>query len=682
MRAVVGVDIGGTFTDLAAIDPSTGIVVAAKAPTTPREPERGLLAALAAAGLEPGDVAVLVHGTTVATNALLERRGAAVGLITTEGFRDLLELRRRDRPAPRGAAPSARFEPLVPRPLRLEVPERTEASGEVLRHVEERAVAQAARRLLDGGAEALVVGFLNAHANPVNERAALAQAAPHWPNPFRLASVDVLPEPGEFERLSSAAAAAYLWPLVARYVESLIGGLAREGFAGRLFLVQSAGGAVDPRHAAAHPLTTIMSGPAAGALAAARLARAAGLGDVVAADMGGTSFDVAVIRGAEPATVGGTRLGFGLPVRVPMLDIESIGAGGGSVAHVTDAGVLEVGPESAGALPGPACYGRGGDRPTVTDADLLLGRMSDAVAGGLVLDRDRAARAVGRDVAGPLALDLEAAAAAIVEVVDAKMADALRAALLTRGLDPAAFTMVAYGGAGPLHAAAIARGARVPRVLVPYHSEVLSAQGCLLAEVGRRLFHPVHRRLDRVPAAALADWQGRLVAAMRAALAADGVDPDSARLAFEAEMAYDGQVHPLTVPLCAGALPLDPPRLAGLFEAAYRAARGPLLQDAPLRLFGVRLRASTPRPGPAVRLAPPRLPARLGEPSGRRPVRFGAATAPVETPVLERDRLPAGTTLEGPLLVEQPGSATLVPPGARLTVDAAGHLRIELRGGA
>ena len=682
MRVVVGVDVGGTFTDLTALDPTTGQVTAAKVPTTPRDPEQGLLAALAAAGLSPRDVAVLVHGTTVATNALLERRGATVGLVTTAGFRDLLELRRRDRPVPRGAASATLFEPLVPRPLRLEVPERTEASGEVLRHVDERSVAAAVRRLADAGAEALVVGFLNAHANPANERAALAYAAPHWPTPFRLAAVDVLPEPGEFERISSAVAAAYLWPLVSRYVDRVVAGLAREGFTGRLFLVQSAGGAVDPGHAARHPLTTIMSGPAAGALAAARLARAAGLDDVVAADMGGTSFDVTVIRGAEPALVGGTRLGFGLPVRVPMLDVESIGAGGGSIARVTDAGILEVGPESAGAVPGPACYGRGGDRPTVTDADLLLGRIGDEVAGGLSLDRERAARAVARDVAGPLGLDVETAAAAIVEVVDAKMADALRAALLVRGLDPAAFTLVAYGGAGPLHAAAVARGAGVRRVLVPYHSEVLSAQGCLLAEVGRRLFHPVHRRLDRIPAGALADWQARLVAAMRAALAADGVDPDSARLVFEAEMAYDGQVHPVVVPLPEGALPADASGLAGLFEPAYRAARGGLLPGAPLRLFGVRLRATAPRPGPAAAPAPPRLPSRLGDPIGRRKVRFGTAGAPVDTPVLDRGRLPAGATLDGPLLIEQPGSATLVPPGARLTVDAAGHLRIDLEAGA
>jgi N-methylhydantoinase A len=675
MRLVVGVDIGGTFTDLAAVDPSTGDIVTAKAPSTTGAPEGGLLGALAAAGVEPADVAVLVHGTTVATNALLERRGAVVGLVTTAGFRDLLELRRRDRPGPRGAASALAFEPLVPRRLRLEVAERTAASGEVVRAPDEASLTGVASRLVAAGAEALVVGFLNAYANPSNERTARRLLEARFPGIPIVASVEVLPEPGEFERLSSAAAAAYLLPLVTRYVDGLVGGLSRRGFGGRLFLVQSAGTVVDPGHAAAHPLATIMSGPAAGALAAAEVAGAAGLADVVAVDMGGTSFDVAVVRGGHVPTIAGARIGFGLPIRVPMLDVESIGAGGGSVARVDDAGALQVGPESAGALPGPACYGRGGDRATVTDADLILGRTGVAVAGGLVLDRDRAARAVLRDVAGPLGLDLEAAAAAVVRVVDAKMADAVRAALLGRGLDPGAFTLVAYGGAGPLHAAAVARGAGVPRVLVPYHSEVFSAVGCLLAEVGRRFYHPVHRRLDRLDPGALPVWLAALARAARRALAEAGAE--GARVALEAEMAYEGQAHPIAVPLPDDGAP-DGSRLAALFAERYRAVRGPLLEGHPLRLFGLRAAASAPRPGPAARIARPRLPTHLGRPRERRLVRF--ADEPVETPVFDRAALPVGADLRGALLVEQPGSATLVPPGGRLTVDPMGNLVMTLEG--
>src|SRR5262245_6914083 len=371
---LVGVDVGGTFTDLVLMDEASGAVRIAKVPTTPANQAEGVLQALGQAGATGGELTAMVHGTTTATNALLERKGARTGLITTRGFRDVLGLGRRTRPQPYGL--KGTFEPLIPRELRLEVAERVDAEGEVVVQLDEDAVRRAARLLHARGCEALVIHYIHAYANDRHERAARAAAAGEWPNAYVTVGSELLPEYREYERGTTAAMNGYVQPVIDRYLRRLAGELARQGYRRDLLVMQGNGGTMSVDVAARHAVNTLMSGPAAGVKAAAHTALLAGYRDVISCDMGGTSFDVGVIRSGRPGVTSDKEMGYGLPVRVPMIDIHTIGAGGGSIAKINAAGILQVGPESAGAIPGPIAYGRGGDEPTITDANLLLGRLN------------------------------------------------------------------------------------------------------------------------------------------------------------------------------------------------------------------------------------------------------------------------------------------------------------------
>ncbi|MEL6235066.1 MAG: hydantoinase/oxoprolinase family protein, partial [Pseudomonadota bacterium] len=457
---IAGIDVGGTFTDLLLLDQAQGRVQLAKVPTTDNQAD-GVLAALSRIDADLAVLDMIVHGTTTTTNAVLERRLARTGLITTMGFRDVLELGRRTRPQPYGMTGS--FRPVIPRDLRLEVPERVDAAGRVVTPLDEDALRRAIAALREAGCEALVIHFLHAYANPDHERRAGAIAAALWPNDHITLGHALLSESREFERGVTAAVNASVQPLLERYLGRLTDALASRGYPGTLLVMNGNGGMVSADRVAREAAKTVMSGPATGVMAAAYIGRRAGIGDLLTYDMGGTSTDVALIRDARPAVSAEIEVEYAMPIHLPMVDVRTVGAGGGSIAHVDAAGLLRVGPESAGATPGPICYGRGGTQPTISDANFLLGRLNAVGSQDVAPVRDAIAEKIG----APLGLTADAAAAAILRVANTKMAGAVRMVSLSLGADPRDFALFAFGGAGPLHAVDLARELGVPQVLVP-----------------------------------------------------------------------------------------------------------------------------------------------------------------------------------------------------------------------
>ena len=724
---VVGIDVGGTFTDVCALDERTGELRVAKVPSTRGREADGFLAGLAEVAPTPGGVSTIVHGTTVGTNALLERRTATTGLITTEGFADVLEMRRRDRPRTWGL--SGDFEPVIPRDRRLEVAERVLADGRVLVEVDPGEVTERALALLAGGAEACCVAFVNAYANPANEARAVAAVRAVWPNEHVTAASEILPEIREFERTSTVALNAGLQPVVGGYLASLETALAERGFGGSFFLVQSNGGALTARAARALPVRTALSGPAAGVIACADLAAAAGYENVITCDMGGTSFDVAVVAGGRSVTAAQTSIDFGLVIRTPMIEISTIGAGGGSVARLDAGGLLRVGPESAGSVPGPACYGAGGDRPTVTDAHLVLGRINgDAPIGGLdPLDTAAARDAIGREIAGPLGLGVEEAAEAIIEVATSSMAGAIRLVSIERGLDPGRFVSMTFGGAGALHACKLIRATGLGGAVIPRHPGVVSAFGCLIADFRHDIVRTVNLDVAAVDPEDLAGRLGEAEQRLRSFLAGSGLTLVDPAVRHEFDMAYEGQTHAIVVDAPA-VHDLSPASIQDAFDRAYVAAYGRTLENVTTRLLSFRtvVIGRRPRIDPHVFAPPDARPAAppdarpAASPDARPDARSGASpdawsgaspaarpgappaaspdaspdappedsAAPAQrshrpvfsdgawtdTPVLARLDLPVGAVVEGPAILEQPDATTFVEPGFSARVDEFGNL--------
>jgi N-methylhydantoinase A len=674
---LVGVDVGGTFTDLVLVDEATGAVRVAKVSTTPRNQAGGVLAALAEAAAAPADLKVIVHGTTTATNALLERKGARTGLITTRGFRDVLELGRRTRPTAYGLKGS--FEPLIPRELRLEVEERIDAEGEVVRPLAEDEVRDAVRLLQARGVEALVVHFIHSYLDDRHERRAREIAAAAWPNRYITVGSELLPEYREYERGTTAAINGFVQPVIDRYLRTLAADLARQGYRRDLLVMQGNGGTMSVDVAARHAVSTLMSGPAAGVKAAAYTALAAGHRNVISCDMGGTSFDVGLIRDGRPALTADKEMGYGLPVRVPMIDIHTIGAGGGSIARVNSAGILQVGPESAGADPGSICYGRGGEEPTITDANLLLGRLNPAgllgVEGDARLDRVR--EVFDKTIGAHLGLGPEAVASAIVRVANDKMAGAIRLVSLQRGHDPRDFVLFAFGGAGPLHAVALARELAIPTVLVPVRPGITSALGCLVADVRHDFVKTLNQELLRMDVGEARAVLARQIEEGRAMLAAEGVEIETVTVQHEADMQFVGQTHVLTVPIARTAFERDDLLLG--FERAYWERFEVELKQ--MRALVVSLRTAVIGRRRPVSLSPDGGLAPQPEaetPVARRRVWFEDGWA--DTPVYRREQLPAGRELTGPAVVEQLDTTTVIEPGDHVRVDALGNLVIAVRG--
>ncbi len=673
---VVGVDVGGTFTDLVLLDEATGAVRTAKVPTTPRNQAEGVLASLAGASVTPGDIHVLVHGTTTATNALIERKGARVGLITTRGFRDVLELGRRTRPTPYGLKGS--FEPLIPRELRLEVTERVDAEGEVVVAIDEEAVRQAARALRERGVEALVIHFIHSYANDRHERRARELAASEWRNPYITAGAELLPEYREYERGTTASINGFVQPVIDRYLRKLADELRRQGCRREPLVMQGNGGTMSIDVAARHAVNTLMSGPAAGVKAAAYTALAAGFPNVISCDMGGTSFDVGLIRDGRPVVSADKELGYGLPVRVPMIDIHTIGAGGGSIATVNSAGILQVGPESAGADPGPIGYARGGDAPTITDANLLLGRLNPDTLLGVEkrVDLERIRDLMDTKLGAQLGLDPVEVSRAIIRVANDKMAGAIRLVSLNRGHDPRDFVLLAFGGAGPLHATALARELAIPTVLVPARPGLTSALGCLVADVRHDFVNTVNRDLRYLDLGEARRMLAAQVAEGQRLLATEGVEVETVTALHEADMQFAGQTHVLTVAVPSA--DFERGDLLRAFERAYWERFE--VELAEMRCLLVNLRTTIVGRRRAVSLeglaGAPATGALRDARTAERPVWFDGAWLP--TPIYRRERLPRGAELVGPAVVEQLDTTVVVEPGDRATVDPLANLVITV----
>ncbi|SLN65318.1 hydantoinase/oxoprolinase family protein [Oceanibacterium hippocampi] len=670
---VVGVDVGGTFTDLILIDEQTNSVWLEKVPSTPQNQAFGVISAIEKTKQDLGGIREIVHGTTVTTNALLERKIARCGLITTRGFRDTLELGRRTRPAPYGLI--AQFTPLIPRNLRVEVDERMDAEGNVVVPLDEGQVAEAVERLRELGVEAIVVHFLHSYINPAHERRAAEIARGIWPTNYVTAGSDIISEFREFERGVTATVHAAVQPVLDRYLSRLQSELANKGYARDLLVMQGNGGLVSSRIAADDAVQTVMSGPASGVSAAAYYATAAGFGHLVTCDMGGTSCDIGVVKGGVPEITTEKQLEFGLPIHVPMVDVHTIGAGGGSIAYIDDGGMLQVGPESAGASPGPICYGRGGERVTLTDANLLLGRLDkdNLLSVDNPVSIDAVESAMTTQIGETLGLGPAESAAAVIRIGNNKMAGAIRMVTLSRGLDPRDYTLFAFGGAGPLHAVAIARELGIPRVLVPLRPGLINAFGCIVADVRHDYVNVINRRLEDTDIAEVHRVLRDQVKTARETVESENVEIDDLSFTHHAHMKFDGQTHVLRIKL--DDVDVELAELRALFDEAYWnrfAVRlpemRPVLVDLHTTVFG--RRHSLPLETLLAREAADDIGDAV---VGERSVWFeeGGWQA---TPIYRRERIPPETRFSGPAIVEQLDTTVIVEPGVDVEVDSFGNL--------
>ena len=670
MAWIAGVDVGGTFTDLIALESSSGEVRLAKVPTTPQNQAFGVLAALDEAKLPLESLGMLIHGTTTTTNALLERKLAKTGLITTKGFRDVLELGRRTRPNPYGL--KGWFEPLIPRELRLEVTGRMDAEGEEVAPLDEQAVREAARQLAQAGCESLVIHFLHSYINPAHEARAAEIAREVWPNRYLTAGHTILSEYREYERGVTAAVNASVQPILDRYLARLAQELKARGFARDLLVMQGNGGTVSSGIAAEAAVNTVMSGPASGVIAAAFSAGAAGFPHAITYDMGGTSTDVGLVLDGVPQVSSELEIEYAMPVHVPMVDVHTIGAGGGSIAFLGEDGMLKVGPRSAGANPGPICYGRGGTEPTITDANLVLGRLNPERLLGVQGAADVAAirDLLGAKLGTPLGLDGAEVAAAIVRIANDRMAGAIRMVSLARGHDPRDFVLFPFGGAGPLHAAALARELGIPKLLIPARPGITNALGCVVADLRRDYVNTVNRpvqALDPVQVHQIIESQ---IAKGRALLEREGVAIKGVRLLHSADMQFQGQSHMLTVALPGPDVSRE--QLQKLFDKAYWDRFEVELPEIRAVLVNLHTAVIGIRPRLDLSLLHDR-----GAPSAPR---NRSAWFPeggfLSTPVYQRNALPE--TVEGPAIIEQLDCTTVLEPGNRARVDALGNLLVEV----
>ncbi|MEO9525894.1 hydantoinase/oxoprolinase family protein [Roseibium sp.] len=677
---MIGVDVGGTFTDVFVLNETDGSASVAKVPTTRPDQSGGFLDGIGREVSDLSKISVVVHGTTAGTNALLERKGAKTGVICTQGLRDVLEMRRRDRPRTWGLRGD--FEPVVDRRNRLEVPERTLADGSIRTPVDLDAVRAAASQLRDQGCEAVAILFANAFANPENEAAAVSAVRAIWPNSHVSASSEILPEIREFERFSTTALNAYLQPEVSGYLDRLERALKSGGFDGEFMIVQSNGGVMAVDTACRLPVRTALSGPAAGVIAAGYIAETAGFDNIITGDMGGTSFDVSLIAGGQSMLSPQTSIDFGMVVRNPMIEITTIGAGGGSIAWVDKGGLLNIGPESAGSDPGPVAYGLGNDRPTVTDANVVLGRIDpeNPIGGKLArLDVEAAAKAIDMHVGAPLKLDTLQAAEAILRVANSRMAGAIRLVSIERGFDPKRFAFMPFGGGGALHAGAMLAEVGIARAIVPRYPGVTSAMGCVIADMRQDFVQTINSLVSSLDEKSLGSFMQSHADQGMALLDAARTIFEARQVSFELDMAYIGQTHTVSVPLTVtveGGRVIPPTRteIEAAFDAAYLATFGRLLDKGVRRILNLRSAVTGKRPKFDLHTLAPTTTGPVSAKSNR-PVHFGGSWH--ETAIYDRLDLPVGTVIKGPAILEQPDTTVLVEPGLLARVDTFGNTIIE-----
>jgi N-methylhydantoinase A len=690
-RYWLGIDIGGTFTDVVLVGEESGRIATLKVLTTPRDVAEGFLeavdCALAAVEVQPTAVRHIVHGTTVATNAIIEKRTASTALVVTRGFRDLLEIARQTRPDLYDLF-CDKPAPLVPRDLCFEVTERLDADGTPLIPLEESEIEQIAAAVRSREVESIAICFLHSYRHPEHERRAAALLADWCPGVSVSASCDILPEFREYSRASTTVVNAAIRPIVGGYLDRIVAGLTRRGVGSSLFVMQSNGGVCSAKVARERPAYIVESGPAAGVTAAVHIGRQAGFSNIISFDMGGTTAKASLIQdgrpsfstefevGASAATGRGRTRGHGYPVHTPVLDLVEVGAGGGSIAWVDREGIMHVGPQSAGADPGPACYGRGGREATVTDANVVLGRLApDHFLGGrMMLDADAAWRAV-EACARATNLDVIAAANGIVEIANASMVGAVRLVSIQRGYDPREFTLLAFGGAGPLHANALAEALAIPATLVPPEPGVASALGLLLADLAHDFMLTYVAPLERVDPNELTriyeDFEREGTEVIAAAALASRV-----RFARAMDLRYVGQSYELRVPVTDGTLDLEHlRRIAGQFHAEHERSYGFSARTEPVELVNIRLTAvgEVTKPGGKRTQAAPKPAVAL---YGTRSV-FFSETGFVEARVYDRSHLGAGHQIVGPAIVEQSDSTTLIHPGFGGWFDLSENLLVR-----
>ncbi|MDU8925939.1 hydantoinase/oxoprolinase family protein [Alisedimentitalea sp. MJ-SS2] len=677
---MIGVDVGGTFTDVFVLNEAEGTASVAKVPTTRPDQSGGFLDGIGREVQDLSEIAVVVHGTTAGTNALLERKGAKIGVICTEGLRDVLEMRRRDRPRTWGLRGD--FEPVVDRRNRLEVPERTLADGTVRTPVDLDAVRAAAKQLQAQGCKAAAILFANSYASTANEDAAVAALREVWYNEHVSASSEILPEIREFERFSTTALNAYLQPEVSGYLGRLENALKAGGFYGEFMIVQSNGGVMAVDTACRLPVRTALSGPAAGVIAAGYIAQSAGFENIITGDMGGTSFDVSLIAEGQSMLSPQTSIDFGMVVRNPMIEITTIGAGGGSIAWVDKGGLLNIGPESAGSNPGPVAYGLGNTRPTVTDANVVLGRIDpDNPIGGKLerLDVEAAGRAIDEHVGAPLGLSTIEAAEAILKVANSRMAGAIRLVSIERGFDPKRFAFMPFGGGGALHSGAMLAEVGIARAIVPRYPGVTSAMGCVIADMRQDFVQTINSLVDTLDEYALAEFMQDHADQGMALLDAARTTFEARELSFELDMAYIGQTHTVSVPLTVraeGGKVTAPTRaeIETAFDAAYSATFGRLLQNGVRRILNLRSAVTGKRPKFDLGTLAPSGDGST-QPIAHRQVHF--ADSWHDTAIYDRLSLPVGTVIKGPAILTQPDTTVLIEPDLQGRVDSFGNTIIE-----
>ena len=682
-RLRVAVDIGGTFTDMAAFDEVTGQLLFGKALSTHGQLVNGIQATLDSADIDLRDGHLFLHGSTIAINTLLERNGAKTALLITEGFRDIYEIGRVNRPDAYNLFFN-KHEPLVKRSLRYEVAERLRADGSTHKALDEAAVRELARELGGKNIEAVAVLLLHSYRNPAHEQRVKQILQEELPGAFVCASHELSQEYREFERVSTAVANAYVGPRVSAYLGQLEEHLSNKGFEGDFYVVQSTGGLFPSEHARRDCVRMLESGPAAGVIGAQAICAQLGMGDAIACDMGGTTAKAGVISEGRPLTTGSALIGGyerALPIQIPMMDIHEVGTGGGSIARVETGNALRVGPQSAGSIPGPVAYGRGGTEPTVTDANLVLGRLdADHFLGGeLKLDLAGTQRQMEERVAKPLGLDATAAADGILRIAVTQMSHAVKAVTTERGLDAGSFTMVVYGGAGPLHASAIAREIGIRKVLIPYAPGYFSAYGMLFSDLRYDYVRSVFRKLNDVSFDEIEALYKGMEDEGRAALAASGITPDGIVIERAADMRYVGQEHAVTVDL-PGAFFVDKDRSAikNHFDQVHKVRYGTSAPKEAADLVSLRVTVlgtmkKPPRHHVDEGAAQPEAVALRGT----KPVYFRSGGW-ADTPIYKRDLLRAGNLIAGPALIEEHASTTVVQPGDELRVDGLGNLQIAI----
>jgi N-methylhydantoinase A len=676
----IGVDVGGTFTDFTLFDEATGDIRFFKSPSTPSDPseaiENGLVEMLRGFGMSAANVGYLGHGTTVATNIVIERRGARTGLLTTRGFRDVLELGRQARPSIYDYRVQ-KAPPLVPRDRRMEVTERVGPDGAILKELDDASLEAAVDALAENDVESVAICFLHSYRRPEHEARARAAVERRLPKAFVSVSSEILPEFREFERMSTTVVNAFVGPRMGRYLDRFRERVRRIGVPAEPYTIHSNGGLMSVATVRNCPVRTCVSGPAAGVVGAAEIGRVAGFPNLITFDVGGTSTDVSLIHGSEPLYTS-SRLVAGYPVKTPMIDIHVIGAGGGSIARIDDAGAMKVGPQSAGADPGPVAYGRGGTEPTITDANLTLGRLDAGtlLGGRMTIDLEAARRVIQDGIARPLGLSLEAAALGVIQIANANMSRAIRSVSVEKGYDISQFALAAFGGAGPLHAAEVAVECGIPRLLIPREPGTLCARGMLLTDLSSDYVRSCFADADQ------ASW--RQVLALFDLMSAEGaswldtenVKPVDRRFKRVLDARYRGQNFEVKVN-CDGLGPDDLAEVEQRFHEAHTQEYGYAIRHREIEFVSARVQAIGVVPkAPQAKVAGG--PSLSGAATGEREMYVDALRGWRRSTVYDREKLPVGVSFSGPAIVNEMSATTLIFPDQKGVIDPWGNLIVEV----